>query len=202
MHEIEVESKFEISEPEAHRLLRNCSIKHQSRQLNVYFDSLSCLKDHSGTFRLRYSDADVPRVTLKIPISIEDETRSSEELEDTLQRVLGHHLNPPRRFRTADLPPTWRIRLDALNISYLVRVGSMRNKRWVLSLNNRSFELDEVVLPDGNRFWEVEIEHPSAAYRRSTQYEILRFAPSARPSKDSKFGRFCFALNRAATPSQ
>ncbi|MBZ4336409.1 CYTH domain-containing protein [Corallococcus sp. AS-1-12] len=202
---LEIETKLEISRIDFNRLLSGNQVKKTTEQLNIYYDFNWLLAAASATFRIRLALGKPAVATLKIPLSTRNGQRTSRELETPARQAitpLGHVASPPRNLDVrSHLAPSFRDELLGLNIPFLNRVGYMRNTRHVIELTNVGcIEVDWVRLPDGNDFYEVEIENDDLALQRRLAHLVVNQAPSARPSTVSKFERFQRALSNTQKP--
>lgn len=190
----EVEVKLELSYADFTRLLKECQVDRCIEQLNVYYDQDSELAERASTFRIRLSKTDSPKVTLKVPTSQAEATREAMEVEGDLSAF-----RMPRRTIDVgrDLPPAFRSSLRSWGVDSLRRVGWMRTSRYIVQLwSIGPVELDEVELPGGQLFFEVEFESDDDALRGRLVESIRQFADSARPSRQSKYERFVAAVGR------
>lgn len=190
MTHTETESKFELSPQDFHSLLQQATVRTCTDQLNVYYDSGGALSRRAATFRLRL--AGEVRMTLKVPLRTRGAKRESVEIEE----VISDHR---WRARTVDvqrdLPLEFSAPLSELGVSYLERVGCMRTRRRVIDLGEGLVaEADEVRLPNGERFFEVEVEESRPDVHAHIVAMVCLMAPSAKPSLLSKYERFQDAL--------
>lgn len=188
---IEVESKFELSRDDFERLRASGTLVRRKEQLNVYYDDEGILSEAAITFRVRFTLGDSPRLTLKIPQGCEGGARRAVEIESDYVNKF-----PVRRFRVvSDLPSEFAAALGDLGVSGVHRLGWMRTTRWVIALTEDvEVELDRVDLPNGEVFFEAEVEEPESARRERAVREILCRAVNAVPSQISKFERFARTL--------
>ena len=203
MRGIETETKLELCETDYLTLSHAGEIRKSTEQLNVYYDWEWVLANSGCTFRVRFSLAGAPIVTLKTPLSRHEATRTATEIEQVASELFGPRparYSPPTLL-VDRLPGDYASTLQAMGVSQLRRVGWTRNRRMVLSAGEHgSFELDRLELPGGGVVFEVEIEHPNG-YSDSLVEFVRQRAPSAKPSVRSKFERFCDA-SRAADRSR
>lgn len=190
----ELESKIEVNQLDFERLLSYGKVCKSTDQLNVYYDCNGSLSNQAATFRVRFIPKGKPVMTLKIPVSTTNGTRKSLEVE----RELSAYADGSRPLEwqvDKDLPTEFASHLQNIGIAKLNRIGWMRNRRWILQLaDNVSVELDRVTLPDGNVFFEVEIESAYTEVHRQAIDLIHGLTTSARPSHLSKYERFMRAL--------
>lgn len=187
---IELETKLELPESQFHELIARCKVRKRSKQLNIYFDCDWLLADKSITCRVRFTDSG-NTATLKLPCKSNTShgPRAVKELEAKLEGGLSGL--PHRHIDVmAHLPYAWSEQLARLGVSTLSRVGWMRNTRYLVLLDGEQFEMDEVILPNGSKVFEVEIESSDPMVHLRLVRFIKSVAPDARPSVQSKFQRF------------
>ena len=188
---LEVESKFELSEEDFHRLRDDGEVVECQEQLNVYYDAEGQLANSAITFRVRVIPGGTPRMTLKIPMECRGGTRHAIEIEAECARWI------PSRFLSvnADLPHELSAPLCERGIHSVQRLGSMRTTRWVVALaDDLEIELDRVDLPGGRVFFEAEVEEAEAEKRQRTVEQLRLRVSAAKPSSVSKFERFVSSL--------
>lgn len=191
----EIEAKLELSS-HAYLSLLSLGVKHKAaEQLNIYYDSSWMLAGTGATFRIRYTRKDGPVCTLKIPRTVElSGLRIATEIEAPVNCVLSMPctLSPPREIiPRRQLSQEFREALAPLHVERLSRVGWVRNKRTVVNVSGLGqIELDELRLPNGTTYFEVEIEHADREVIAKLATAVLSRCPSARPSLISKFERF------------
>ena len=194
---LERESKFVISEGDFHTLLSKSHLLKKISQLNIYYDCDWHLSRSSVTFRVRFEAGRSPVVTLKVPRGSANGVREMSEYEMDRDDVLEWH--PPHRHLDVrkDLPEEWRDYIEGLGVHHLMRVGWMRNDRFVVVVDDGlRLELDRSRLPDGSIAYEAEIDdEQETVHDRLTDF-ILKWAPEARPSNISKFQRFVCAADQ------
>lgn len=197
MVNLELESKLEVSKDDFHLLLQQSKHAEHIQQLNVYYDSNRTLCKASATLRIRIKKQKGAKMTLKIPVSEKNGVRESVEVEASLRQVV-----PQKEVADINhLPQEFAVRLARFGIKSLERVGWMRTNRHVVCIAGKwPVELDEVVLPGGKRFYEVEVENSQASAQREIVGLVKNIALSARPSQCSKFERFMAALEHASLP--
>jgi uncharacterized protein YjbK len=199
MHGIEIETKLELCESEYRTLCNVGEVKKSVEQLNVYYDWRWTLAGAGCTFRIRFAQGREPVVTLKVPLSFREATRTATEIEGLASDLFGSRLfiRAPQEIFVATLPINYAATLDGIGISRLRRVGWTRNQRLVISIPDRGcFELDRLQLPDHTVVFEVEIEHQDQDAHTLVEL-IKQHAPSAQPSHSSKFERFFYASQMA-----
>lgn len=196
---LEIESKLELSKSSFEHLLSQGHIHQASDQLNIYYDNNWRLASNGCTFRMRFTPNKPPLITLKLALHSSDGHRIARELETTLEKAFlkrSHCRNPIRQIDTRnELAEGFRDELISGGINMLFRVGSMRTKRYLVQFASVGFaELDWVRLPNGEDFFEVEIETPDDESRHRLITHIRRNVPDCQPSTLSKFERFHRAL--------
>jgi uncharacterized protein YjbK len=202
----EVETKFELDAASFEHLMHVADVINCSDQLNVYYDRAWRLANHAATFRIRFSKGRLPVLTLKIPVEYSGEARVMKEFEYQLGGGGRRQVRSVAQHAEIDvdrqLPPEIGDVLLRLGVNRLERVGWVRNQRFVLRRADvGQFELDRLLLPDGQVFYEVEIESEDLeAHDRFAQWVRLE-APAARESRISKFQRFRAALGRQGRKS-
>ncbi|MCH2449134.1 MAG: CYTH domain-containing protein [Gracilimonas sp.] len=194
MKSIEIESKLELNSEDFDKLKSSGRIKCFKDQLNIYFDSNNSLSERGITFRIRLIPGSFPVLTLKIPRSISEESRNCIEIEKELRT--DFKLSKTKKINIKkELPNEFSELLENLNIELLERIGYMRTHRWVAELpNGIDVELDEVRLPTGQKFFEVEIENDVLDQRESAINIIRQITGFSQPSLQSKYERFREAL--------
>jgi hypothetical protein len=150
----------------------------------------------SITVRIRFAHGERPVLTAKLPESWEGLRRTMQEIEVPVAGLRGGSAHvAPRSIDVAALPLDIGRALHAAGCERLRRAGWVRNERTVIALPGAGHaELDRLRLPDGMVVYEVEIETSdrSASDRATTM--IRRAAPTARPSRLSKYERFRRAI--------
>jgi uncharacterized protein YjbK len=190
---IENETKFELDASEFDRLRAAAQVARLEDQLNVYFDKGWRLANLAATFRVRLVD-NSPVMTFKLPAVWSNENkRTTLELEYSLGDA--DECEWFERSKSIDveteLPPDMAEALLTLGVNTLQRVGEMRNRRYVMLVGDLGqVELDEVLLPNGEKAYEAEIEGDDDQTRSRLVDWIRREAPNARPSTATKFQRF------------
>lgn len=203
MHQLETESKFELTAADFERLLTLGQVSSSADQLNVYYDAEWKLADSASTLRIRFGASVDPVLTLKVPVAQNGPKRVMREFEIRLARenatsARSHH--PATINVERDLPSELQNYLVHLGVNRLVRMGWVRNSRTVLEISGLgSLELDRLRLPDGTTYYEVEIESNSDRVHESLVRWIRTYAPEAKPSLISKFQRFRAAITESAS---
>lgn len=194
MKSIEVESKFEISQKDFVKIKNTCEIKEIQEQLNIYFDYNNCLSNHSVTFRIRISNKSNPKMTLKIPAHQELGLREVIEIEKELDSNFDFNSLSEINIDN-DLPQEFKNYLQLFNLKELKKIGVMRTNRRVTYLNKEiEVELDEVELPNGTMFFEVEVENDEYHYRKAAENILRQITSGIVPSHCSKYERFTEAI--------
>jgi uncharacterized protein YjbK len=195
MPNLEVETKLELNESEYRHLKTLGRITRRESQVNVYFDDQWKLANASATFRIRFlEDGSDPVLTMKVPISHDDDRRVMQEHNMVLNkenrpRIRSLHLTTIGV--EEDLPEEFRDYLLHLGIKQIQRVGLVQNSRLLLEIENiGNIELDVLDLPDGTVVHEAEIESDDASVRERLAGFVRQHAPQAVPSLMSKFQRF------------
>lgn len=196
---IEHELKFEIDRAGVDALLRAGEIDKTVEQLNVYYDSRWQLASNASTFRVRFVPRKEARLTFKAPASFVAGVRMSQEIEATASSVFRASrcfLACRREIHVSkDLPEEFGKPLVALGVPTLERVGWMRNKRFVVRFQDAGvLEVDISKLPNGQEFYEVEIENDSPLARERLVRIVQSIVRDVRISNMSKFQRFRRAL--------
>ncbi len=193
----ETETKLQLSRGDFKGLQQKGDIVDQEDQLNFYFDENWELSRISATFRVRRfcSSEENPEMTLKIPVPDDSGTRTCLEVEETLvngtREILSEAISVG-----VDLPKEFSNPLQDLGVSRLERLDSMRTLRSHVRLfDGIVMEMDQVHLPGGERFFEVEFESDSPREHKTVVDQIRAYAPSARSSEKSKYERFAEALS-------
>jgi hypothetical protein len=196
----ELETKFSLSASDFEHLQRLGKAAASVRQLNVYFDRAWRLASRAITFRVRLSEGAEPVLTLKIPVGVLGERRHMQEYHCQVAHLWLETSSPCEIDVDRDLPPEIGDVLLQMGLNRLERLGETRTVRHTVSVEGvGEFELDEVSLPDGTRFFEAEIDD-SDETRHGRLTEWLRTAaPTARPSLLSKFQRFRNAVDVSNT---
>jgi adenylate cyclase class IV len=183
----EVETKLHVDAGGYLRILYSGKLISRVDQLNAYYDDQWRLADSGATFRVRLSNGEQSKMTLKLPARWNGESRSCTEIEEPLD----FGLRPPRCLLCATIPQPFGKPLRDLGIESVRRVGAMRNRRSVVQLGSvGTVELDYARLPGGIDFFEVEIESPDADARRQLAGTVRELAAGATVSHISKFERF------------
>ncbi|MEQ9308119.1 MAG: CYTH domain-containing protein [Balneolaceae bacterium] len=198
----EIESKFELSKEDFVRVKEFSQVKELKEQLNIYFDFNNSLSEKAITFRVRVNGTKNPKMTLKIPIDSTSGAREVIEVEQELNSEYDAR-NISVINISKDLPQEFKKYLRSLNLDYLYKVGEMRTNRWVTSLNNKfEIEMDEVLLPDGREFFEVEIENDEYNYRKKAEAILKSITPNLIPSHCSKYERFTDAILKLSSDKE
>ena len=188
----ETETKIELSAAAFARLLASCTVLSEVDQLNVYYDCRDGISRRSASLRIRFVRGVPPVITLKLPIERSGGRRVSHELEEQFSRRL-----PPRVIRIADLPHALQVQLQDICSVPPRRLGAMRTHRKTVRLPGGDVvEMDEVALPGGRVFHEVEIESDDPAAHAAAVAEVQRSSPDCRMSERGKFQRFREALRQ------
>lgn len=192
--EYELETKIQVNRADFYRLLDQGVILDSIDQLNVYFDHKSKLSDQASTFRVRlFNRGTPPKMTLKIPVSNEQEgVRKCLEIEEQLDEKQDYFRL--KRIPTRELPEEFAHHLLQLGIEHIERLGTMRTHRHMLRLSGATVEADEVRLPGGEMFFEVEFESSDSHKHREVRRLISFLSTSASPSHVSKYERFTASL--------
>ncbi|MEO9887878.1 MAG: CYTH domain-containing protein [Balneola sp.] len=195
----ELESKFEVSQEDFVKIKETGKIKELREQLNIYFDHENYLSSRSITFRIRVSSKSNPKMTLKIPAHQELGFREVIEIEKELDSDFDFS-SVSKIDIDNELPKEFRDYLQFFNLKELNKIGSMKTNRWVTYLNPQiEVELDEVELPNGNMFFEVEVENDEYDYRKAAENILKDIAHNIIPSRCSKYERFTEAINNLST---
>ena len=186
----EIETKIELTAAAFARLLAGSTVLSEVDQLNVYYDCRDAISHRSGSLRIRFVRGAAPVITLKLPIERSGGRRVSYELEEQFSRRL-----PPRVIRVRDLPHALQLQLQEICSVPPRRLGAMRTHRKTVRLPGGDVvEMDEVVLPGGRVFHEVEIESDDPVTHDAAVAAVQRSAPDCRMSERGKFQRFRDAL--------
>jgi hypothetical protein len=196
---VEHEMKFEIDRAGVDTLLSAGVIDKTVEQLNVYYDSSWQLADNASTFRVRFVPSKEARLTFKAPATVVSGVRMSQEIEATASSVFRASrcfLACRREIHVdRDLPEEFCKPLIALGVSTLERAGWMRNRRSVVRFQGvGSVEVDVSGLPNGQEFYEVEIENDNPVIRERIARLVKSIVRDVRVSNISKFQRFRRAL--------
>lgn len=185
----ETETKIELTATSFAHVLSHSTLLETVEQLNVYYDCGGAIAARSGSLRIRYVMHGNAVMTFKLPIESSAGRRVSHEIE------VAYTGFPPRVLRSDHIPDTIAVQLRDVCTGAPRRLGAMRNRRHVVRLpGGDQAELDEVSLPGGVRFYEVEIESDDPAVHDSAVAAIRRLAPDSRWSERGKFQRFRAAL--------
>ena len=186
----EIETKIELSAASFQHVLSSSTILETIEQLNVYYDCANAIAARAGSLRIRYVPGTAPVMTLKLPVGRAGGKRTSSEIEVEIARRL-----PPVVLRAHDLPAEIATALNEVCTGAPRRLGAMRNRRTVVRLpEGDSAEMDEVTLPGGVKFYEVEIESGDDAVHESAVASIQALARDWKWSERGKFQRFRAAL--------
>jgi hypothetical protein len=195
----EVETKLEVDARGFHTIRTAGKVVACVEQLNVYYDHSWTLADRAATFRVRFSASKAPCVTFKVPKNWVSGRRISKEVDMGLGSLAGSGANRftlPRRIEVRTLPAEFSSDLLSLGVTHLLRVGWVRNTRYVLQLQGAGIvELDCLKLPGGDAFFEVEIEEENVALHQALVDRIHALVPVAKYSHMSKFERFRAAIS-------
>ncbi len=195
MKQTELESKLEISDKDFQRLKSVSLVKSYLDHLNIYYDHNNLLSGSAVTFRIRLSRNSTPKMTLKIPVQHVQGRREALEIESSVE-ANGVKLRAKNFDVERDLPTEFRERFIELGVQHLERMGWMRTHRWLVQLpDGPEIELDQVYLPNGEIFYEAEIEGDDQQEHQKAVEIIFKHAASARPSSYSKYERFTKALS-------
>jgi hypothetical protein len=200
VNKVEVESKLQLSRESFEALLKRGQVKKVVEQLNVYYDHDWLLAQNNATFRVRLAIGSMPSVTLKLAKSHRGHERVALEVERPPEMAfpLRPHWRAVSRCINVekDLSLEYRNELLGLNLSFLSRVGWMRNRRHIVEFKPvGTLEADLVWLPNGEQFFEVEIETDDDSERARLVEFVCSVAPTCTPSLVSKFERFRRALS-------
>ncbi|MDR3405736.1 MAG: CYTH domain-containing protein [Chthoniobacter sp.] len=199
---LETETKLELDRRDFEGLLEGATIRKRIDQLNVYYDSGEELSRVAATFRIRYSSRRTAVMTLKLPVENSTGPRKCVEIEQQIENTKSRSV-----MLDQDLPEEFSNSLKQLGIECLARVGWMRTCRYVVLIDDIEVELDEVRLPSGKKYFEVEIESDRPEVHELATRLVYSRATSARPSHVSKYQRFVEAVRvqseskRSHTPS-
>ena len=186
----ETETKIELTAASFAHVLSHCTVLHTIEQLNVYYDCNGAIAARAGSLRIRFVKHGATVMTFKLPLESGAGRRVSSEIE----RHYAVRL-PPRVLRSGDIPGDIASHLRDVCTAAPQRLGAMRNRRHVVRLpTGDQAELDEVSLPGGARFYEVEIESDDAAVHESAVAAVRSLAPDCKWSEQGKFQRFRAAL--------
>ena len=192
---VEVESKLELDFCGFNLLLSSGEMVRKVDQLNIYYDQSWQLADQSSTFRVRFARSESPRVTLKDAQVWEGGRRTTREIEASLYELGFGQFKPPKQIEVLHLPRELSEPLMSHGISTLIRVGWVRNHRYVIQMHGYGMiELDCLKLPDGRNFFEVEIEEENTFLHQRLVEHVRSIVPNAQRSTLSKFERFRAAV--------
>jgi adenylate cyclase class IV len=190
----EIETKIELSAQSFQDILSRSTVLDTIEQLNVYYDCMDAIATRSGSLRIRYVHAAAPVMTFKLPLDRAAGKRTSQEIEAQIEWQF-----PPRVLRHDMVPAVIGAALASVCVHAPRRLGAMRNRRSVVRLPGGDIvEMDEVTLPGGVMFYEVEIESASDAVHDSAVASIREIAGDCKWSERGKFQRFRAAIGRNA----
>jgi len=195
--EYELETKVQVNRADFYRLLEQGVTLDSVDQLNVYFDQQNKLSDKASTFRVRvFSQGIPPEMTLKLPVSNEQGgVRKCLEIEEQLDEKQDYFRL--KKIPTEKLPEGFAYHLFQMGIQYVERLGTMRTHRHLLRLSGATVEADEVRLPGGKMFFEVEFESSDSHKHKGVRRLLSSLMNSASPSRISKYERFTASLENA-----
>ncbi|MFC1484591.1 CYTH domain-containing protein [Candidatus Neomarinimicrobiota bacterium] len=199
MRETEIESKLEISEVDFGKVINMCEVIDSVELLNVYYDEHEILSNESATFRIRLSSCKEPTITLKLPIKNRKIRREAVEINKNMHK--NRYMVPHIRYDVRnELPKEINKYLVKRGIEHLHRLGWIRVHRFQLRVHDDGpyFEMDMVKFPDGQLYYEVEIEGAEATKHHQIIRYIKSIASSAEPSPYNKYQRFSKSLKRTA----
>ena len=189
----EIETKIELSEQSFRHILSHSSVLETIEQLNVYYDCNDAVAARSGSLRIRYVKGMAPVMTLKLPVDRAGGKRTSSEIEAPITQRF-----PPRVLRHSQMPSAIAAAVAQLCTRSPRRLGAMRNTRTVVRLPGGDIvEMDELTLPGGVVFYEVEIEHASDSVHDSAVASIQALTEDWKWSARGKFQRFRAAISRS-----
>lgn len=197
--EYELETKVQVNRADFYRLLEQGVTLDSVDQLNVYFDQQNKLSNKASTFRVRiFRQGKPPQMTLKIPVSNEQgRLRKCLEIEKKLDEKQDYFRS--KKIPTEKLPKGFTRHLFQMGLSYVERLGTMRTHRHLLRISGATVEADEVRLPGGKMFFEVEFESSDSRKHEGVRRLLSSLMASASPSHISKYERFTVALDNTLT---
>lgn len=184
----EIETKVELSEKQFRQVLSASQVVSDAQLVNIYYDSNGKIARMGGSFRIRFRDGKAPQMTLKIPIDHKDGCWSATEVEEDLPHDVGE---PASLVVNLDVPKPIRPYLQNLDIRRVAKLGKMQTHRTVARLPGGIMaEFDQVTLPNGEMFFEIEIENDEKNDHQAALIDIRAIIGEITFSEMSKFQRF------------
>jgi len=184
---MEIEAKYEIgSEEDYKKLLKYLGISKVEKLTNYYLKGEP--EDHKWMIRLRES-AGGWLLTIK---------GLSEQINGIFQREERElHISAREARELMDGRAQVLNRLGIKNYIKLVQLGKNTVRRAKAWIEDCEVAVDEVTLPDGTRYFELEVEAESPQKAQDTAMKILeRTKVSFKPSSKGKFDRTLESLER------